>query len=148
MIALLPPLCPMAKGKKVMFSFILEVLDGKGTSSFFDLAWLKLRKTRKHRQKCEKAPSSPSHAPPSGLVPMVKASPPALAPASSSGPPPSAPCTVAMGDDTAMAVVDSGLRLVASDGQGKPCSLFWLSFGVPPPLAAFLHTYPLYLDMN
>jgi hypothetical protein len=26
--ALLPPLCPMAKGKKVMFVFILEVLDG------------------------------------------------------------------------------------------------------------------------
>src|SRR6266850_613573 len=28
--ALLPPLCPMAKGKKVMFVFILEVLDGDG----------------------------------------------------------------------------------------------------------------------
>jgi hypothetical protein len=28
--ALLPPLCPMAKGKKVMFIFILEVLDGDG----------------------------------------------------------------------------------------------------------------------
>src|SRR6267142_2233820 len=27
---LLPPLCPMAKGKKVMFVFILEVLDGTG----------------------------------------------------------------------------------------------------------------------
>jgi len=26
--ALLPPLCPMAKGKKVMFVFILEILDG------------------------------------------------------------------------------------------------------------------------
>ena len=26
--ALLPPICPMAKGKKVMFVFILEVLDG------------------------------------------------------------------------------------------------------------------------
>src|SRR6267142_2078937 len=31
--ALLPPLCPAAKGKKVMFVFILEVLDGDGPKS-------------------------------------------------------------------------------------------------------------------
>jgi len=27
---MLPPLCPVAKGKKVMFAFILEVLNGDG----------------------------------------------------------------------------------------------------------------------
>jgi hypothetical protein len=28
--ALLPPLCPMAKGKKVLFAFIIEILNGDG----------------------------------------------------------------------------------------------------------------------
>src|SRR6266850_432158 len=36
-IALLPPLCPVTKGKKVMFLFILEVLDGDGCGTFLAL---------------------------------------------------------------------------------------------------------------
>jgi len=38
----LPPLCPVAKGKKVLFVFILEVLDGDGPKpgSF----WIALKK--------------------------------------------------------------------------------------------------------
>ena len=34
---LLPPLCPVAKGKKVMFAFILETLDGGIAGSFWTL---------------------------------------------------------------------------------------------------------------
>ena len=34
---LLPPLCPVAKGKKVMFAFILETLDGGIAESFWTL---------------------------------------------------------------------------------------------------------------
>jgi hypothetical protein len=30
---LLPPLCPVAKGKKLLFVFILEILDGKRAQS-------------------------------------------------------------------------------------------------------------------
>jgi hypothetical protein len=30
---LLPPLCPVAKGEKVLFVFILEILDGDKTQS-------------------------------------------------------------------------------------------------------------------
>ena len=39
---LLPPLCPMAKGKKVLFVYILEILDGdRAQSGFF---WEVLKK--------------------------------------------------------------------------------------------------------
>ena len=36
---LLPPLCPVAKGKKVLFVFILEILDGDRTQpgSFWEV---------------------------------------------------------------------------------------------------------------
>src|SRR6267142_637071 len=33
-LALLPPLCPEAKGKKVMFVFLLEVIAGEGPMTF------------------------------------------------------------------------------------------------------------------
>src|SRR6267142_2403018 len=36
-IALLPPLCPMAKGKRVMFVFLLKVIAGEGPMTFFNL---------------------------------------------------------------------------------------------------------------
>src|SRR6266850_2035701 len=36
-LALLPPLCPEVKGKKVMFVFLLEVIAGEGPTTFFDL---------------------------------------------------------------------------------------------------------------
>src|SRR6266850_3449450 len=36
-LALLPPLCPVAKGKQVMFMFLLEVIAGEGPKTFFDL---------------------------------------------------------------------------------------------------------------
>src|SRR6267142_2585593 len=35
--ALLPPLCPEVKGKKVMFVFLLEVIAREGPTTFFDL---------------------------------------------------------------------------------------------------------------
>jgi hypothetical protein len=108
MLALLPPLCPVAKGKKVMFSFILEVLDGKGDSSFFDLARSKPKKTRPRRQKCEKASSSPSPAPPpSDPAPAVEASPPAPA---SSGTGASAPSPAAVRAESPMAVDDGHVK--------------------------------------
>src|SRR6267142_3700597 len=51
--ALLPPLCPAAKGKKVMFVFILEVLDGDGpkSGSFWEVP-----KKRRHRPTLPKKP--------------------------------------------------------------------------------------------
>src|SRR5882672_4748852 len=36
-LALLPPLCPEAKGKKVMFVFLLKVIAREGPMTFFDL---------------------------------------------------------------------------------------------------------------
>ena len=36
-LALLPPLCPVAKGKQVMFMFLLKVIAGEGPTTFFDL---------------------------------------------------------------------------------------------------------------
>src|SRR6267142_6140672 len=57
---LLPPLCPMAKGKKVMFVFILEVLDGTGPKpgSF----WTVPKKRRRHLL-LPKLPEVPLHEP-------------------------------------------------------------------------------------
>jgi hypothetical protein len=35
MVVLLPPLCPVAKGKQVMFMFLLEILEGRTQAQFF-----------------------------------------------------------------------------------------------------------------
>jgi len=47
-LALLPPLCPAAKGKKVMFVFLLEVIAGEGPMTFFDLPKKRTPKARPH----------------------------------------------------------------------------------------------------
>src|SRR6266850_382255 len=51
--ALLPPLCPVVMGKRVMFVFILEVLDGDGpkSGSFWEVP-----KKRHHRPTLPKKP--------------------------------------------------------------------------------------------
>ena len=54
-IALLPPLCPVVKGKWVMFVFLLEVIAGEGPMTFFELLKKRMprtgpcRSTRKHK---------------------------------------------------------------------------------------------------
>src|SRR6267142_5862183 len=68
--ALLPPLCPVAKGKKVMFVFILEVLDGTGPKpgSF----WTALKK-HCHRLLLPKLPKVPPCEPlPPPALPAVR----------------------------------------------------------------------------
>src|SRR6266850_6468159 len=45
-LALLPPLCPVAKGKRVMFMFLLEVIAGEGPTTFFDLPKKRMLKAR------------------------------------------------------------------------------------------------------
>jgi hypothetical protein len=64
MHALLPPLCPMAKGKKVMFVFILEILDSEGPNqgSF----WKMLKKHCTRSKLLKKAAVKPA-SPPSAL---------------------------------------------------------------------------------
>src|SRR6266850_2169027 len=63
-LALLPPLCPVAKGKQGMFVFLLEVIAGEGPTTFFDLpkkkGWKRLKKVREP----SKAPAPPKAAPP------------------------------------------------------------------------------------
>jgi hypothetical protein len=61
-LALLPTLCPIAKGKCCMFVFVPEVLDGDGPSpygsgSFFSIV-KKSKKSRGSRHKS--SPSGPS----------------------------------------------------------------------------------------
>jgi hypothetical protein len=61
-LALLPALCPVAKGKRCMFVFVLEVLDGDGpgpygSGSFFSIA----KKSEKSRgSRCKSGPPVPS----------------------------------------------------------------------------------------
>src|SRR6267142_4376477 len=49
-LALLPPLCPVAKGKRCMFVFILEILTAEESRPFFVLpkkkGWKRLKKVR------------------------------------------------------------------------------------------------------
>src|SRR6267142_5280380 len=45
-LSLLPPLCPVAKGEKVMFVFLLEVIAGEGPTTFFDLPKKRTLKAR------------------------------------------------------------------------------------------------------
>jgi len=60
MLMLLPPLCPIAKGKQVLFVFLLEILDREGPQPFFNPLMAK-----KH-QLCPKkhSPASPPPATP------------------------------------------------------------------------------------
>src|SRR6267142_722012 len=60
--ALLPPLCPVAKGKKVMFVFILEVLDGDGpkSGSFWEVPKKRRRRPTLPKKPDEKPEASPS----------------------------------------------------------------------------------------
>ena len=68
-LALLPALCPVAKGKRCMFVFVLEVLDGDGpgpygSGSFFSIA-KKSEKSRGSRRKSgPPGPSGIPHLPP------------------------------------------------------------------------------------
>jgi hypothetical protein len=64
MQCLLPPLCPVVKGKKVMFVFLLEVLDRGCREAFFDQATEK-KKTRK----CCKRTWGTASSPPPPLLP-------------------------------------------------------------------------------
>src|SRR6267142_1078423 len=45
-LALLPPLCPVVKGKQVMFVYLLEVIAGEGPMTFFDLLKKRMPKAR------------------------------------------------------------------------------------------------------
>jgi|SRR6267142_1204579 len=56
-----PPLCPVAKGEKVMFVFILKVLDRDGPKS--GLFWEVLKKCYHHPTLLKKHMVSPSKAP-------------------------------------------------------------------------------------
>jgi hypothetical protein len=73
-LALLPALCPVAKGKRCMFVFVLEVLDGDGpgpygSGSFFSIA-KKSEKSRGSRRKSgPPVPSGFAHPP---LPPLSK----------------------------------------------------------------------------
>src|SRR6266850_4698190 len=88
-LTLVPPLCPIAKGKRYMFVFVLEVLDGNGPGpsepgSFFALP----KKRSRSLPKCKTvsttpAPSAPTLSPlsgPSPSTPMVAAPSPEVPP--------------------------------------------------------------------
>src|SRR6266850_6723933 len=83
--ALLPPLCPEAKGKKVMFVFLLEVIAGEGPTTFFDLPKKRTPKARPRSPVIRQAwvASSPATLP--------QAAPPAPPPPPSAPPPPAPP---------------------------------------------------------
>jgi hypothetical protein len=78
-ITLLPPLCPLAKGKQCMFIFILEVLAAEepgpeGSRPFFNLP----KKTSKKRSRKAKTPPK-ALAPTKAAPPATPSSPPILA---------------------------------------------------------------------
>jgi hypothetical protein len=58
---LLPPLCPMAKGKKALFAFIIEILnrDGPKPESF----WMVSKKHHCHSLKKPKDPEEKTPGP-------------------------------------------------------------------------------------
>ena len=60
-LALAPHPCPVAKVKRVMFVYCLEVIGGEGPSTFFALP-MKKRESRRRRSgtRSSKTPSSPS----------------------------------------------------------------------------------------
>src|SRR6267142_1959871 len=74
-LALLPPLCPVAKGKCCMFVFVLEVLDGDGPGPsgpglFFILPKKRTWSSPKGKTaSATPAPSAPPPLPPSGPPP-------------------------------------------------------------------------------
>jgi hypothetical protein len=64
--ALLPPLCPMAKGKKALFAFVIEILDGDGPTPGSFWAVPKKRRCRlpkKPKDPEEKTPGSQDNTP-------------------------------------------------------------------------------------
>jgi hypothetical protein len=64
--ALLPPLCPMAKGKKVLFAFVIEILDGDGPKpgSFWAVPKKRCRRLpKKPKDPEEKTPGSQDKTP-------------------------------------------------------------------------------------
>ena len=65
---LLPPLCPMAKGKKVLFVFVLEILDGNRaqSGSFWEVP-------KKHRRRRPIKPKKPEVTP--GAAPVAPEKP-------------------------------------------------------------------------
>ena len=84
-LAFLPPLCPVAKGKRCMFVFVLEVLDGdgpgpSGPGSFFTLLKKRTRSLPKGKMaSAAPAPLAPPPLPPSGPPPsMCSAAAPSL----------------------------------------------------------------------
>ena len=66
---LLPPLCPVAKGKKVLFVFILEILDGNRAQSG---SFWEVPKKRRHRRPSSK-PKKPEATP--GVAPAASEKP-------------------------------------------------------------------------
>src|SRR6267142_3964076 len=78
-LALLPPLCPEVKGKKVMFVFLLEVIAGEGPTTFFDLPKKRTPTARPHSPVIWQARVASSLAilPPAASPPPL---PPPLAP--------------------------------------------------------------------
>src|SRR6266850_1350350 len=91
-LALLPPLCPEAKGKKVMFVFLLEVIAGEGPMTFFDLPKKRTPKARPHSPVIRQAwvASSLAILPPaaSPAPPPPPVAPPPPAPIKPPGPAP------------------------------------------------------------
>src|SRR6267142_6654578 len=76
-LALCPPLCPVAKGKRCMFVFVLEVLDGdgpgpSGPGSFFSLPKKRTQSLLKGKTvSAAPAPSAPPLPPLSGPPPTA-----------------------------------------------------------------------------
>jgi hypothetical protein len=71
MHALLPPLCPVAKGKKVMFVFILEILNSEGPDqeSFWKMLKKHCTRSKLPKKKATEKPAPPPSAlPGSGLA--------------------------------------------------------------------------------
>jgi hypothetical protein len=137
MCAVLPPLCPVAKGKKVMFVFLLEILDGQGPGQFFSLDRVKPKKS----QPCRKA-SSQASPPPPPLSAHSHSGAPAPAPKLAAPAPPPVPGPLkpkAMGSDLVPMLVDEDP--LALTGPLYPPAMSRTTVMLPPALHASTHSF-------
>jgi hypothetical protein len=72
MHSLLPPLCPVAKGKKVMFMFMLEILSGEGPDQ---KGFWKVPKKHPHKKACSQMEKTTVPVPPAPSIPPPIVSP-------------------------------------------------------------------------